>query len=290
MESIKKAIIPVAGFGTRFLPITKTVPKTMLPILDKPVIHYLVEEAQSIGCEEIIIVLSKYQKIVENYFERFEELENNLRSKAKDTLLQQIKGIGANVKLRFVYQEDQLGDGHAILCAEQYIDNEPFLVLFGDDIIAPSPVKKMYDLYIKKNKPVLVLDQVETIDIPKYGIVEPDNIRKDYMEITDIIEKPSIDDAPSNYGVVGKYICTYDIMELLKKGLKSSDGEIRLAEALKEYMKISSVVGVKFEGKRYDLGNKYGFFEATIDYALTDKKLQPRAENYIKKIFFKLRQ
>jgi len=287
---IKKAVIPVAGFGTRFLPATKAVPKSLFPIVDTPVVHYLVEEAIQAGCTEIIFVLNEYQESIKTYFSEHYELEEALKSKNKLCLVETVHTLMRNVQFHYVYQNDQLGDGHAILCAKDYLNNEPFLVLFGDDLVYPPVASDLVRVFEKTQRPVIALQEVNKDQVMNYGVV---GIDKDpearIVKINQLVEKPHPSVAPSNLAIVGKYICTSDVFVALEKHPQSSDGEIRLIEGFKDVLNSSSIYGYQFAGKRYDIGNKFGFLEAIVDFALKREDLQVQFKKYLQKILSEMK-
>lgn len=283
---MRKAVIPIAGFGTRFLPATTAVPKTLFPIIDKPAIHYLVEEAVLAGCEEIIIVMSRHQEHIKSYFQPHKELEDALRAKEKMHLIEDIHSILEKVIFHFVYQDEQLGDGHAILQADPFIDSEPFLVLFGDDIVDPPVAPNLVAQYESSNNPVIALQHVVKDQVDQYGIIRPGEQNERNIQVLDVVEKPAPKDAPSQFGIVGKYIVTPTIMEFLHQKPASHDGEMRLVEAFKLHLENNgSIDGYVFDGKRYDIGNKWGFVEATLDFALKRDDIKSQLEAYIQERF-----
>lgn len=277
---IRKAIIPVAGFGTRFLPATKAQPKEMLPLVDKPIIQYLVEEAVASGIEEIIFVTGRGKRAIEDHFDDSFELEHNLVEKGKHNLLEKIYKISRLANFVYVRQSKPLGDGHAILCARKVLNNEPCAVLYGDDIVSSAVpcLKQLMDVYEKYTDPVVALEEVAKEEVEKYGVVK---IRKSInqqihkstneeriFEIEDIVEKPKAAKAPSNLIIVGKYIITPDVFNIMEKMKPDKSGEIRLANALKKLTKEKPVYGCRFDGIRYDCGSKVGFLKATVDFGL----------------------
>lgn len=283
MADINKAVIPIAGFGTRFLPATKALPKAMFPIVDKPVIHYLVHEAVSAGCTEIVFVISKYQDCIKDYFSKHEELEQVLTAKGNIQLLQDLPELINNTKFHYVYQDEQLGDGHAILCAEEYLkDEEAFLVLFGDDLVDPPIAKDLVQIFQSTANSVIALERVGREKISQYGIADMSEEDEGRGKIAALVEKPQPEDAPSNFGVVGKYVCTAAVLAALKNHPTSEDGEIRLIEAFKSLLDTEGVQGYLFSGKRYDIGNKAGFVEATLDFAMKDKDIKKELTEYLR--------
>jgi len=286
---IRKAVIPAAGFGTRFLPATKAQPKEMLPIVDKPVIQYLVEEAVASGIEEIIIVTGRGKRAIEDHFDHSWELEHTLVEKGKDALLEEVRAIERLAKFVYVRQPKPLGDGHAILCAKEIVGNEPFLVLFGDDIVDSTvPVaRQLIDVFEKTKSPVLALQEVNPKQVSAYGIVEPKNFSKKNktFELINMVEKPVPKDAPSNLAIVGKYVCTPNIFEILEKCQRGKDGEIRLIDGFLSMLKQNKkIFGHIFEGKRYDTGDKLGLLEANIDFALKRDDLAASLKEFLKRL------
>ena len=254
----------------------------MFPIIDIPAIHHLVEEAVDAGCEEIIIVLSKHQENIKTYFSNHPELEESLSKKDKEHLIEEIHDLMKKAKFHYVYQEKPLGDGHAIVMAQEHIDEEPFLVLFGDDIVDPSISKDLVEVHEIHNAPVIALEEVCMTKISQYGVVKPKSNINGVIDIESVVEKPPQDQAPSNLGIVGKYVCTPEIMDYLKESPQSNDGEIRLSEAFKKFLDDKKqILGYKFTGKRYDIGNKWGLIEATLDYALKREDLCDKLITYM---------
>ena len=281
---IKKAIMPVAGFGTRFLPVTKAQPKEMLPIVDKPIIQYLVEEAVAAGIEEIIFVTGRGKRAIEDHFDYSFELEHTLVEKNKLDRLKEIYKLPTLAKFAFVRQPKPLGDGDAILKARHLIGNEPCAILFGDDIVdSKKPcIGQLMDVFEKYGDPVVALEKVPREEVCKFGVVQPNKISERTYEIKDLVEKPAVKDAPSDLTIVGKYIITSDVFDELEKVKPGKDGEIRLADALKSLISKKAVYGYEFEGRRYDCGSKMGFLEATVEFALKHGELNGRFRNYLK--------
>ncbi|HRY60076.1 MAG TPA: UTP--glucose-1-phosphate uridylyltransferase GalU [Patescibacteria group bacterium] len=284
---IIKAILPVAGLGTRFLPITKAQPKEMLPIVDKPILHYLVEEAVNSGIEEIIIVTGRGKRSIEDYFDYSIELESNLVEKGKEGLLAEVRAIPNLAKIAYVRQPMPLGDGHAILCAAHLVGDEPIAVLFGDDIIdSEKPaLAQMMKVFEKTRSPVICVEEVPAENISSYGVIDPESSDGNIYKIKGLVEKPKQGDAPSNLGIVGKYIVTPEVLECLKEIEKKEGEEIRLIDGFRRYIeKGGSIYGYKFEGKRYDTGDKWGWIKATIDYTLKREDLGKKLKDYLKEI------
>lgn len=268
-KKINKAILPVAGFGTRFLPATKAQPKEMLPIVDKPVIQYLVEEAVNSGIEEIIFITGRGKRAIEDHFDKSFELEFNLVEKEKRELLKIVRGISRLANFTYIRQPMPLGDGDAISRAEKLVGAEPVAVLFGDDLVDSSIpcLKQLINVFEKYQDPVLAVEEVPRKEVSKYGIISGVQVEKGIYQVNAIIEKPSLEKAPSNLGIVGKYILTPDIFEILKKRPRQS-GEIRLVDALEIYIRSKPIYACQFTGQRYDCGSKLGFLKATVDFGL----------------------
>jgi len=288
MKKIRKAVFPAAGFGTRFLPVTKSLPKEMLPIVDKPVIQYLVEEAVAAGIEEIIIVTGRGKRSIEDHFDYSFELEHTLVEKGKHSLLKEVQGIANLAKFVYVRQPMPLGDGHAILCAKELIGDEPFVVLFGDDIVDHKipAIKQLINVYNKTGRSVIGLEKVDKKETDQYGIIKPKKQKQPgrIYEIENLVEKPSPEKAPSNLAIIGKYVVTPEIIKALEKSKPSHGGEIRLIDGFRELKKKQAIYGYEIEGKRYDTGNKLGLITATIDFALKRKDLGPELRKYLKSL------
>ncbi|MCF7830459.1 UTP--glucose-1-phosphate uridylyltransferase [Candidatus Gracilibacteria bacterium] len=279
---IKKAILPVGGLGTRFLPATKAQAKEMLAVFDKPVIQFIVEEAVESGVEDIVFVTGPGKTAIENHFNRNEELELLLQKNKKEKELAMVKKITNLANFSYTRQEEPLGDGHAILCALDFLKkDESVMVLFGDELVdnngGLNAAQQMLEVYEKTGDPVVLLGEVDKEETHKYGIVELEgNI------ITSIVEKPSPENAPSNLGIVGKYILTPKLLKNLKTTMPGTDGEIRLANTIKDYIQNGGVVrGCQMQGKRFDTGDKIGFLEATLHYAL--KKENGKAKQILQR-------
>ncbi|MDM8129755.1 UTP--glucose-1-phosphate uridylyltransferase GalU, partial [Paraclostridium benzoelyticum] len=273
---IKKAIIPAAGLGTRFLPATKSQPKEMLPIIDKPTIHYIVEEAVASGIEEILIVTSRTKKAIEDYFDKSIELEMELENKEKQELLNTVQQISDIANIYYIRQKEPKGLGHAILTTKSFVGNEPFAVLLGDDVItSETPVlKQMIEVYEKYQSSIIGVQSVNWEDVHKYGIISGKFIEDRISKIEDMVEKPLNSNAPSNLAVLGRYIITPDIFPILENQEAGSGGEIQLTDALCKLAKTKSIYSYDFIGKRYDIGNKIGFLQANIEFALSRNDLK----------------
>ncbi|HHV35241.1 MAG TPA: UTP--glucose-1-phosphate uridylyltransferase GalU [Syntrophomonadaceae bacterium] len=291
-RKVKKAIIPAAGWGTRFLPATKAQPKEMLPIVDKPAIQYTVEEAVASGIEDIIIVTGKNKRAIEDHFDRAMELEMVLKEKGNEELLHLIEDITNLVDIHYVRQKEALGLGHAIYCARKFIGNEPFAVLLGDDLIdADVPcLRQLLDIYEERQAAVLAVQQVPDEDVSRYGIIKPmerddnSNSKSGCFKVEDLVEKPAAADAPSNYAVIGRYIITPEVFEILGKTDPGAGGEIQLTDALRELARVQPIYACLFSGERYDVGDKLGFLQATVMYALNNAELGPAFRQFLKDV------
>lgn len=280
---IRKAIIPAAGLGTRFLPATKSQPKEMPPIVDKPTLQYIVEEAVESGIEEILIITGRNKSSIEDHFDKSLELELELEAKKKYELLNVVRSISEMINIHYIRQKEPKGLGHAVYCAKSFIGNEPFAVLLGDDIVyGKKPcLKQLIDTYEVYRTTILGVQTVNTNDISKYGIIQSEYIKENIYKVNSLVEKPSITNAPSNIAILGRYIITpsiFDILENIRPGL---GGEIQLTDALKELSKAESLYAIDFEGTRYDVGDKLGFLQATIDFALRREDLREEFLSYL---------
>ncbi len=285
IKKITKAVFPAAGFGTRFLPATKSQPKEMLPIVDKPVIQYLVEEAVDSGITEIIIVTGRGKRAIEDHFDSSWELEHNLVEKGKHNLLKDIRKISRLAKFIYVRQSEPRGDGDAILCAKEVVGNDPFVVLFGDDIIAgPKPAtKQLLDIFYKQQSSVIALEKIEPHRANMYGIIGTKKSTGRLHTIDTLVEKPEPKNAPSDLAIIGKYVLTPEIIQALEKaGAGHPDGELRLIDGLRELGKSQPLYGYQVEGRHYDTGDKLGLIKATIDFALARPDLAPELKAYLK--------
>lgn len=269
MKTVKKVIIPAAGLGTRFLPATKAMPKEMLPILDKPTIQYIVEEAIASGIEDIIIVTGKGKRAIEDHFDHAFELEANLVEKEKFDLLDRVIE-SSSIDIHYIRQKKPLGLGHAIWCARKFIGDEPFGVLLGDDIIKSDipGLKQLINQFEKTGSSVLGVREVNEEDVHKYGVIDPVSTESNLIMVKSFIEKPSREEAPSNLAIIGRYILTPEIFPFLDEKKVGKGGEIQLTDAIEQLNTIQNVYAFKFEGKRYDVGDKLGFIETTLDFAL----------------------
>jgi UTP--glucose-1-phosphate uridylyltransferase len=284
---VRKAIIPAAGLGTRFLPATKAQPKEMLPIIDKPTIQYIVEEAVASGIEDIIIISGRNKRAIEDHFDKSYELEDTLSKKEKYDLLEEINSISSMANIHYIRQKEPKGLGHAIACAKSFIGNEPFAVLLGDDIVdARIPVlKQLLEVFEETKHSVIGVQRVEQKDVSKYGIVQPSHqVDENTFYLDGLVEKPKLEDAPSNYAVLGRYILTPEIFNILYDLPLGVGGEIQLTDALQKLTKIQKVLAYSFEGKRHDIGDKLGFIKATIDFAMKRDDIRDELLDYMKSV------
>lgn len=282
---IKKAIIPAAGLGTRFLPATKAQPKEMLPIVDKPTIQYIVEEAISSGIEDIIIVTGRNKRAIEDHFDRSIELEMELQGKEKNALLQIVESISNMVDIHYIRQKEPLGLGHAVYCARKFIGNEPFAVLLGDDIVHNEKpcLKQMIEVFEREKKSVIGVQRIDWKDTHKYGIVTPGVQWGKETEVRDLVEKPKVNPA-SNLAVVGRYLLQPQVFDYLANTSPGAGGEIQLTDALRELAKDTGMIALEFEGKRYDIGDKLGFLQATVEHALMSEDLRYDFMKYLENL------
>lgn len=287
MQKIRKCIIPAAGFWTRFLPATKAQPKEMLPIVDKPVIQYLVEEAVSAGITDIIIVTGRGKRSIEDHFDMSFELEKTLVEKGKVKELAEVEKISNLARIAYVRQPVPRGDGDALLRARALVGNEPCLVLFGDDLIRgeKSGAEQLIEAFERKNAPIIALEKVADKRVSSYGIVEAKYSDGLIHQVSKFLEKPKPEETTSRLGVIGKYVITPEVFDYLQNNSEgaSKDGEIRLADAFARMVKDRDIYGLEMEWDRYDTGDKFGFLKATIDYALAREDLGPQIMEFLKK-------
>ena len=286
-NKIRKAIIPAAGLGTRFLPATKAQPKEMLPIVDKPTLQYIIEECVASGIEEILIITGRNKKSIEDHFDRSVELEMELEKSGKEEMLKMVRKISDMVNIHFIRQKEPRGLGHAILCAKTFVGNEPFAVLLGDDVVYNDNkpcLKQLIDCYEEYKTSVLGVQTVEPQDVNKYGIVGGLHIEDRVYKVKNLIEKPAVEEAPSNVAILGRYIITPKIFEILENTKPGKGNEIQLTDALLELIKHEAMYAYDFEGRRYDVGDKLGFLQATVEYALRKKELRDGFIEYLKTI------
>ncbi|HHA0682717.1 TPA: UTP--glucose-1-phosphate uridylyltransferase GalU [Staphylococcus aureus] len=286
MKKIKKAIIPAAGLGTRFLPATKAMPKEMLPILDKPTIQYIVEEAARAGIEDIIIVTGRHKRAIEDHFDSQKELEMVLKEKGKSELLEKVQYSTELANIFYVRQKEQKGLGHAISSARQFIGNEPFAVLLGDDIVESEvpAVKQLIDVYEETGHSVIGVQEVPEADTHRYGIIDPLTKNGRQYEVKKFVEKPAQGTAPSNLAIMGRYVLTPEIFDYLKTQKEGAGNEIQLTDAIERLNNDNQVYAYDFEGERYDVGEKLGFVKTTIEYALKDDSMREELTRFIKEL------
>lgn len=289
MQSVRKAIIPAAGLGTRFLPATKAQPKEMLPIVDKPTIQYIIEEAVASGIEDIIIVTGRGKRAIEDHFDKSYELEETLAKKGKFDLLEQVQAIANLANIHYIRQKEPLGLGHAINCAKSFIGDEPFAVLLGDDIVHSQTkpcLKQLIEVYERFNSSVIGVQEVPDEDVSKYGIVsiKQTEIAKNCFHVNDLVEKPKLENAPSNYAIMGRYVLRPEIFDILDTQTPGAGGEIQLTDAIKRLNEKQMVVAYNFEGTRYDVGDKFGFIKAQVEFALKRDDLKEDVLNYLEEV------
>ncbi|MBI3595349.1 MAG: UTP--glucose-1-phosphate uridylyltransferase GalU [Nitrospirae bacterium] len=283
---LRKAIIPAAGLGTRFLPATKASPKEMLALVDKPLIQYVVEEAVASGITEIIIVTGRGKRAIEDHFDISFELEENLKSKGKKEALENLRKISNSAKFCYVRQPEALGLGHAILCAAHLIGNEPFAVLLGDDIIdsVKPTLLSMIEIYHRYHAPVIGVHRVPRNQIHQYGVISGALQAKGIYKISDLVEKPTADEAPSDFAIIGRYILTPEILTILEKTKPGKNGEIQLTDGLKAYTRENASYAYEIEGKRHDAGDKLGLLKATVEFGLKNSEFGKAFKEYLKSL------
>ncbi len=289
-KRIKKAVIPAAGLGTRFLPATKAQPKEMLPIVDKPAIQYIVEEAVQSGIEDILIITGRNKRAIEDHFDRSVELELALEEKKDRELLNLVRNISGLANIHYIRQKEPKGLGHAIYCAKTFINNEPFAVLLGDDIVDSKTkpcLQQLIDIYNEYGASIIGVQEVPKADVSKYGIVSGKMVDERLYKVNNLVEKPSIEGAPSNIAILGRYIIEPEIFEILEHTKPGAGGEIQLTDALKELSTKQDVYAYIFEGRRYDIGNKLGFLEATVEFALKREDLKDEFISFLESIISK---
>ncbi len=287
MQKIHKAVFPAAGLGTRFLPATKAQPKEMLPLVDKPIIQYAVEEAAASGLDNIIIITGRGKNAIEDHFDVSFELERILEDRGKTEQLRQVRAVSDLVHIAYVRQKEALGLGHAILAARDFVGQEPFAVLLGDDVIeAEKPcVRQMIEIYEVFNASVVAIMEVPREEVRRYGIVKGVSLPEGngrLFDVQDLVEKPDIQDAPSNYAIIGRYLLSPTIFEVLEQTELGSGGEIQLTDGLRKLLRRERILAYRFEGKRYDAGEKLGFLQATVEFALKNAELGPAFRKYLK--------
>ncbi|WP_290777842.1 UTP--glucose-1-phosphate uridylyltransferase GalU [Exiguobacterium sp. UBA5002] len=284
-KPIKKAIIPAAGLGTRFLPATKAMPKEMLPILDKPTIQYIVEEAAAAGIEDIIIVTGKHKRAIEDHFDHQYELEAALQASGKLDLLEKVCASTNLANIFYVRQKEQKGLGHAIWTARQFIGDEPFAVLLGDDIVeSETPaIRQLMDAYEETGQSVIGVQEVEPKETHRYGIIDPLDKEGRLYPVRRFVEKPESGTAPSNLAIMGRYVLTSDIFDYLENQSEGAGGEIQLTDAIERLNADQAVYAFDFEGNRHDVGEKLGFVKTTIEYAMKDPEMHEELKAFLKR-------
>jgi len=281
---IRKAVIPAAGFGTRFLPATKAQPKEMLSVLDKPLIQYSVEEAVNSGIENICVIISRGKSSIEDHFDKSPELESFLKEKKKTEFLDQVQSISNMAEFCYIRQPQALGLGHAILMAEEFVGNEPFVVLLPDDIFdcqVPA-IKQLINVYEEYGSSVIILKRINQEETKKYGVIKPEKVKPRLFELKDMIEKPGPEKAFSDLGIIGRYVFNPDIFDAIRQTEPDHRGEIQITDAIKILLKKESVYGYLFEGIRYDAGDKAGFIRATIELALKRSEFKKIVQDHTK--------
>jgi UTP--glucose-1-phosphate uridylyltransferase len=284
--TVTKAVIPAAGLGTRFLPVTKSMPKEMLPIIDVPVIHYVVKEAVDSGIDDIIIITGRNKRAIEDYFDDAPELEMHLARNHKQDLLEIVQDISSLVDIHYIRQKEPRGLGDAVLRAEKHIGDEPFAVLLGDDIIrnARPCIKQLIDIYNRYQCSVIAVEEVPHEKVSSYGIINGRMLEDALYRVDDIIEKPDVDKAPSDLGAIGRYIFTPQIFDCLKETEEGIGNEVQLTDAIRLLKDRQNIYGYLFKGKRYDTGDRFGYIEAIIDFALENDRLGPQLSRYLKSL------
>jgi UTP--glucose-1-phosphate uridylyltransferase len=287
-KKVRKAVFPAAGLGTRFLPATKSIPKEMLPLVDKPLIQYGVEEALAAGIDEIIIITSRGKSAIEDHFDISFELEQNLESRGKTQLLELARSVSNMVQVAYVRQKQALGLGHAVLQARDLVGDEPFAVILPDDIIdATVPcLKQMTDVFDETQSSILATQVVEGPAISSYGVLESEPVKGNprLQEVRGLVEKPKFEDAPSKNAVIGRYVLTPTVFDLLERIPKGAGGELQLTDGIKGLLEFEKVYGYTFEGRRYDAGDKAGMLQATVDFALKRSDVGPALREHLKQV------
>jgi UTP--glucose-1-phosphate uridylyltransferase len=285
-QSIRKAVFPAAGLGTRFLPATKASPKEMLPLVDKPLIQYVVEEAVASGIESVVIVTGRGKTAIEDHFDISFELEHLLSERGKEEALRQVRGVAEMARVHYVRQREALGLGHAILQARDFVEGEPFAVMLADDIVdAETPaLRQMIEVYEKYDAPVLGTMRVEGEAISRFGVIDAEEVSEGVYRIKDMVEKPPFDEAPSDLAIIGRYILTPDIFDEIEQTRPGAGGEIQITDAMRALLKKRPFYAVRFRGTRHDAGDKLGFLIATVEFALKRPDLGPEFKNYLRSL------
>lgn len=287
-DKIRKAVFPAAGLGTRFLPATKASPKEMLPLVDKPLIQYSVEEAVASGCESILIITGRDKTAIEDHFDIAFELEQTLREKGKDELLEQVHAISELAHITYTRQKQALGLGHAIYQARDFVGSEPFAVLLADDVVdAEVPaLRQMIDVFERYDAPVIATMQVEGEAISRFGVIDADEVEPGVFKVKDMVEKPSFSEAPSDLAIIGRYIFTPDIFAAIEQTVPGAGGEIQITDAMRLLLKSRPLYALQLDGRRHDAGDKLGFLIATVEFALKREDLAADFREYLKTLQF----
>ncbi|MBF7125008.1 UTP--glucose-1-phosphate uridylyltransferase GalU [Pediococcus pentosaceus] len=286
MKKVRKAIIPAAGLGTRFLPVTKASPKEMLPIVDKPTIQYIVEEARKSGIEDILIITGKGKRAIEDHFDAVPELEENLKAKGKKEMLKMVEET-TGLNMYFKRQSHPRGLGDAVLTAKSFVGNEPFVVMLGDDLMEDKVplTKQLVDSFEETGASTLAVLPVPHEEVSKYGVIDPsEEVEKDLYNVSKFVEKPAVDEAPSNLAIIGRYVLTPEIFNILEKQGLGEGNEVQLTDAIDTLNKKQRVFAKVFNGDRYDVGNKFGFLKTNIEYGLKHPETKDELKNYIKEL------
>jgi UTP--glucose-1-phosphate uridylyltransferase len=283
---IRKAVIPAAGFGTRFLPATKSQPKEMLPIVDTPVIQYVVEEAVASGITDILMVIGKGKRAIEEHFDRNFQLEDQLERQGKVEELEMIRRVSEIAEIHFVWQKQMLGLGHAVLCARHHVGNEPFAVLLGDTVIGSDKpaTLQLIEMYNQVHGSVVILEEIAREKVSRYGVLQGQEISEGFYRVQDFIEKPRPEEAPSNLVFAGRYVFTPEIFGFLETTAPGKGGEIQLTDAMRAMARTQAMYGKKLAGKRYDIGDKEGFIKTNIEFGLRDETIRPQLKAYIRQL------
>lgn len=288
MKRIRKAVFPVAGMGTRFLPATKANPKEMLPVVDKPLIQYAAEEAVAAGIDTLVFITGRHKRSIEDHFDKAYELESELRADGKETMLEMVQNIlPSNVNCIFIRQSEPLGLGHAVLCAEPVVGDEPFAVILADDLIddgGSGCLAQMMDVYSKEQCGVVGVQVVDKKDVKSYGVISGEQVADNMWNVDTFVEKPDPEDAPSNVAVVGRYLLESSIFDILEQTGTGAGGEIQLTDALATQAKSEKLLAYQFDGKRYDCGSKLGYLEATVELAMKHQGVGASFKEYLKKL------
>ena len=289
IAKVRKAVFPAAGLGTRFLPATKAQPKEMLPLVDKPLIQYAVEEAVAAGIENLVIVTGRGKNAIEDHFDVSFELEKILEDRGKSDLLDLVRAVSDLVRIVYVRQKEALGLGHAVMMAEDLVNREPFAVLLGDDVIEAEPpcIRQLIDVYARHRASVVAIMEVPHDEVHRYGVIRGTALEAEggrVYRVEDLVEKPTTDAAPSNLAIIGRYVLTPGIFPALQKTERGSGGEIQLTDGLRRLLSAEPVLAYRFHGKRHDAGEKFGFLKATVEFALKNAELGPEFRNYLKSL------